>query len=267
MKRLLAMNQIGIQLEFGDAVRTIKAAGYGGIGMWYDSLYKYGYERGKAELRESGLVNCVACFIGFFNQTNENDYRRAREEDVRKIREAADLGALSVLAVSGPRGALRQEEADRQAVRVLNDLGPVAAEVGVKIALESIHPMYQDQWTFITTLNQALRIVEEVNHPAVGLMFDTYHLWQEPGLLDTIKAASGRFVGAQVNDWRPITRSGNDRGIMSEGVIPLGELLAAVEQAGFSDWYDVEIFSEELWATPPMEFLRRCKDGWGKVRF
>ena len=267
MKRLLAMNQIGIQLEFGDAVRAIKAAGYGGIGIWYDSLYKYGYERGKAELRESGLVNCVACFIGFFNQTNETDYRRAREEDVRKIREAADLGALSVLAVSGPRGAMRQEEADRQAVRALNELGPVAAEVGVKIALESIHPMYQAEWTFITTLKQALRIVDEVDHPAVGLMFDTYHLWQEPGLLDTVKAASGRFVGAQVNDWRAITRSGNDRGIMSEGVIPLGELLAAVEQAGFSDWYDIEIFSEELWALPPAEFLLRCKDGWGKVRF
>jgi len=267
MNRILAMNQIGIQLEFGDAVREIKAAGYGGIGIWYDSLYKYGYEHGKRALAESGLVNCVACFIGFFNQTNEADYRHARDADIRKIREAADLGALSVLAVSGPRGSLRQEEADRQVVRALNDLGPVAEEVGVKIALESIHHMYQDEWTFITTLKQALNIVQEVDHPSVGLMFDTYHLWQEPGLLDTIAAAKGRFVGAQVNDWLPITRSGNDRGIMSEGVIPLGELLGAVEQAGFSDWYDIEIFSDELWQLQPAEFLSRCKTGWGKVRF
>jgi sugar phosphate isomerase/epimerase len=267
MTRLLSMNQIGLQLEFGPAVRAIKAAGYGGIGIWYDSLYKYGYERGKQELLESGLVNCVACFIGFFNQTNEADYRRARDEDIRKIREAADLGARSVLAVSGPRGGMRQEEADRQVVRALNELGPIAGEVGVKIALESIHPMYQDEWTFITTLKQALRIVEEVDHPAVGLMFDTYHLWQEPALLDTMRAAKGRFVGAQVNDWRPITRSGNDRTIMTEGCIPLGELLGALEQAGFADWYDVEIFSDELWTLEPAEFLRRCRLGWEHVRF
>jgi sugar phosphate isomerase/epimerase len=267
MTRLLAMNQIGIQLEFGPAVHAIKAAGYGGIGIWYDSLYKFGYERGKRELRESGLVNCVACFIGFFNQTSEAEYRRARDEDIRKIRQASDLGALSVLAVSGPQGSMRQDEADRQVVRALNELGPVAAEVGVKIALESIHHMYRDDWTFITTLKQALRIVEQVDHPSVGLMFDTYHLWQEPGLLDTIQSAKGRFVGAQVNDWRPITRSGNDRGIMGEGCIPLGELLTAVERAGFADWYDVEIFSDELWKLDPTEFLRRCKAGWNTVAF
>lgn len=266
MSAILAMNQISIKLDFGESVRAIKAAGYGGIGIWYDSLNTYGYERGKDELFESGLVNCVACFVGFFNQESESDYRRARDEDIRKIHQAAELGAKSVLAVTGPRNRLRQEEAERQVVRALNELGPVAGEVGVQIALEPIHHMYRDEWTFLTTLRQALGIVQEVDHPAVGLMFDAYHLWQEPGLLDTISAAEGRIVGCQINDWRPITRSDNDRAIMSEGCIPLAALLDAVKSAGFCEWYDVEIFSDELWELDPEEMLRRCKDGYERIR-
>jgi len=267
MSRILAMNQIGLRLDFGAAVRAIAAAGYGGIGIWYDSVHEYGYERGKDELLASGLVNCVACFIGFFNQQTESEYRRAREADVRRLQQAADLGARSVLAVTGPRGPMRQEEAERQLVRALHEIGPVARDLGVKIALEPIHHMYREQWTFLTTLAQGLRIVEEVDDAAVGLMFDAYHLWQEPGLLDTLAAAKGRITGCQINDWRPITRSLDDRAIMGEGCIPLADLLGAVRAAGFDDWYDVEIFSDELWQLEPGEFLRRCREGFERLRF
>jgi sugar phosphate isomerase/epimerase len=266
MSTILAMNQIGLRLNFGDAVKAIKGAGYGGIGIWYDSLNEYGYERGKEQLLESGLINCVACFIGFFNQESESDYCRARELDIQRIQQAAELGARSVLAVTGPRNSLRQEEAERQVIRALNELGPVAGEVGVQIALEPIHHMYLDEWTFLTSLKQGLQIIQEVDHPAVGLMFDAYHLWQEPALLETVQLAAGRIYGCQINDWRPVTRSGNDRAIMSEGCIPLAALLDAVKSAGFSEWYDVEIFSEELWELAPDEFLRRCKDGFSRIR-
>ena len=266
MSAILAMNQIGLRLNFGESVRAIKAAGYQGIGIWYDFLDEYGYERGKDELLESGLVNCVACYIGFFNQVTESDYRRAREKDVLRLRQAAELGARTVLAVTGPINGMRPEEAERQVVRALTELGPVAEQAGVKIALEPIHHMYRSEWTFLTTLETALRLVEEVDHPAVGIMFDTYHLWQEPALMDTIHAASGRIVGCQINDWRPITRSGNDRTVMSEGCIPLAELLDAVRDAGFSDWYDVEIFSDELWELAPAEFLERCTLGYERIR-
>jgi sugar phosphate isomerase/epimerase len=265
MYEKLGMNQGSMGLDFGSSVKAVKEAGYGCIGTWFDKIAEFGFEKSKKVLLESGLKNNVMCYLGFFNQESEAAYREARAADVQKIKQAADLGAEVVLAVSGPRGAMRQEEAERLLLRSLCELAPVAEDNNVKIALEAIHHMYLGNWTYVTTLERCLRIVNEVGSPSVGLMFDTYHVWQEPGLLDTVKEATGKIVACQINDWRPVTRSMNDRMVPGEGCIPLRTLLDAVQVAGFSSWYDVEIFSDELRHVAPKEFLERCKKGYDSI--
>jgi len=50
----------------------------------------------------------------------------------------------------------------------------------------------------------------------------------------------------------------NDRGMMGDGVIDIKSVRAAVEAAGFAGYSEIEIFSNDWWARPMDEVLKRC---------
>ena len=103
--------------------------------------------------------------------------------------------------------------------------------------------------------------MREVDHPAVGVLFDVWHLWQEPELERRIAEAGDRIFAVHLSDWREPTRGHNDRLVMGDGVIPLDRIVAALDAAGYDGYYDVEIFSDDLWASDYSALLARCR-GW-----
>jgi sugar phosphate isomerase/epimerase len=67
--------------------------------------------------------------------------------------------------------------------------------------------------------------------------------------------AAGRIVSYQLSDWiLPLpadTLLG--RGHIGDGCIDLGVISAQVRAAGYAGYVEVEIFNEQIWATPPDE--------------
>ena len=49
----------------------------------------------------------------------------------------------------------------------------------------------------------------------------------------------------------------NDRGLMGEGCIPLKQIRAWVEEAGFGGFHEVEIFSTKFWEEDQDLFLEK----------
>jgi sugar phosphate isomerase/epimerase len=129
----------------------------------------------------------------------------------------------------------------------------------------------QEDWTLVTTLGDAAALVEEAG-AEVGLVFDTWHLWDTPALADEIARLGDRLVAVQVNDWRRPTRSWCDRVLPGDGVIDLASVLDAVEATGWAGCYDLEVFSDDgtfghafedsLWRLPPRELAEL-----GRARF
>ncbi len=116
---LISMNLISTKLGIENAIRTYYEAGYEGIGLWHDQVDKYGVERTVQLLKKFPLKVTHLIYAGPFNQTNEKDYRAAREADKEKLRVAEKLGADSVLAMTGSINGLGQREAFRQLNRSL----------------------------------------------------------------------------------------------------------------------------------------------------
>jgi sugar phosphate isomerase/epimerase len=52
--------------------------------------------------------------------------------------------------------------------------------------------------------------------------------------------------------------------VPGEGVIPWGPILRAVEATGYRGYYDVEIFSDDVWREDFVDVLRRCKEGFAE---
>ena len=71
----------------------------------------------------------------------------------------------------------RQRVADRIA-----DLVPYAAERGVRLVLEPLHPMYSADRAVLSTLGQALDLAAPYPAETVGVVVDTFHVWWDPEL-------------------------------------------------------------------------------------
>lgn len=152
-------------------------------------------------------------------------------------------------------------------VEGLARLAEEAARQGVSLALEALHPMDMTTWSIIPTVGVALDVLDEVRHPSLGLMLDLYNSWWDPELQASIQRAGPRIVSVQLADWRNPTRSFTDRAIPGTGVADLGGLVRAVEAVGYQGFYDIEIFSEEIWKRPDdyPSMLEQCILWWQGV--
>ena len=134
-----------------------------------------------------------------------------------------------------------------------------ATEVGVKLALEPLHPMYAADRSCINTVAGARAVCDRVAHPVIGVAVDVYHVWWEPGLAEQVASLGreGRLLALHICDFKAETAHLLlDRGLMGEGVVPIRTIRGWVEAAGFGGLVEVEIFSERWWAGEQSEFLR-----------
>lgn len=256
-RRRLSVSEITTRdWDFAADARGYHAAGIDGIGVWRSKLEPYGVERGVALLRELGLP--AANLIGMLNLIGEGPAleQGALDDAHRALDQAAALGAEAVVVVPGRLHGRTPEHATALTVEALRRLAPEAAARQVRLAVEPIHPGFMD---FLNSLAAATRVVREVDHPAVGILFDAWHLWQEPDLEARIAAAGEHIVAVHVSDWREPPRGHNDRLLPGDGAIPLDRILPALEAAGYRGFYDVEIFSEDLWRSDYAALLARCR--------
>jgi sugar phosphate isomerase/epimerase len=262
--------------SFEEDVAAYVAAGADGISIFEGKLVA-GREAEQLEtLRASGLgssaaVTGVPSVLPLPKFPGPDDLEQRVEAIVAGMRRLAPFEPSAFVCPTGPAGE-RSEDAARQAlVEGMRTVGEEGQRLGIPVGLEPMSSYEQEDWTLVTTLGDAANIVDEID-AGVGLVFDTWHLWDTPGLEDDIARYGDRFVAVQVNDWRSPTRSWCDRVLPGDGVIELAPVLDAVERTGWAGWYDLEVFSDDgtfgndfedsLWRLAPRELAQR-----GRARF
>jgi sugar phosphate isomerase/epimerase len=179
------------------------------------------------------------------------------------VDEAAAIAAPLIVLVCGAVPGMPLDEARKQIADGIERLLPHAQSSGVRLAVEPLHPMYADSRSAINTLGQANDLVERIDDPFLGVTVDVYHLWWDPALRNEIRRSGKRIFSYHVCDWLTPTRDLlNDRGLMGEGCIPLRQMRAWVEEAGFNGFVEVEIFSNEFWAMDQTQYVERVKAAW-----
>ena len=158
---------------------------------------------------------------------------------------------------------------------VVEGLRTIAAEAeraGVRVGLEPINRVGGENWTTISSLPEAAELLDEVDHPSLGIQFDTWHVWNTPEVVADIERYADRFVGVHVADWREPTRSWADRVLPGTGNADLPALLGALDRAGWDGFYDIEIFSDNgafgnawpdsLWDVPAEALVADARDAF-----
>jgi sugar phosphate isomerase/epimerase len=247
-----------------EAVDGCVRAGVPGIGLWRDKVAELGLDAAARLVAGSGLTVTSLCRGGFF--TGDAAHRAAAAADNRRaVDEASALGTdVLVLVVGGlPPGSTDLAGARAQVADGVAALAPYAAEHGVRLAIEPLHPMFCADRAVLSTLGQALDLAEQVEPagvaaPVVGVCLDSYHVWWDPQLMAQISRAGPRIFAFQVCDFLvpipPVALLG--RGHLGDGVIDVPGITRAVLAAGYPGLIEVEIFNQQVWDTPGEQTLR-----------
>lgn len=263
---------------FEEDLAACRAGGAEGIGICEFKLPADGNDQSAlAAFRASGLqaAICVPATLSVLPlplMPGPDDPARRVEAVCAGIRRLAAFSPAACMCLTGPRGNRTEAEARRIVVGGLRAIARTAAEVGVPVGLEPIHRLIREDWSLVTTIPEALDLLDEVGEPNLGLLFDVWHLCDTPDLLAHTRAHAHRILGVHVNDRREPTRSWKDRVLPGDGVINLPAILGTLEASGYDGWFDLEIFSDNgafgddyqdsLWKLPPAEVVRRGRAGF-----
>ena len=252
----VSLNQITAdQLTLEQAVEGCAAAGLPWIGVWRHKL-EGGAQRAGRLVAEAGLRVSSLCRGGFFSAADSAG-RREREADNRQaLEEAAALGTDVLVLVCGPAADGDLEAARRTVLEGIERLVPHAAEAGIRLGIEPLHPMMIAERSVVVTLGQANDLAERFDPAHVGVVVDAYHVWWDPALERELARSAGRIVGYHVSDWLSPTEDVlAGRGLMGDGVIELRRLRGLVEKAGYGGPIEVEVINPALHRRPVDELL------------
>ncbi|WP_432149094.1 sugar phosphate isomerase/epimerase family protein [Streptomyces sp. bgisy029] len=258
----LSLNQETVkQWSLPELAEGCVKAGIGQVGLWRAPIQAYGVERTARLLADAGLTVTSLCRGGFFTALDPAERSRALDDNRRAVDEAAAVATDTLVLVSGglPPGSRDLHGARERVADALAELGPYAAERGVRLAIEPLHPMFASDRCVVSTLAQALDLAERFPAEQVGVVVDTYHVWwddQAPAQIARA-GAGGRIHSFQLADWITPLPAGVllGRGQLGDGSVDFRAFRTQVEAAGFDGPIEVEIFNEALWAREGAEVL------------
>jgi sugar phosphate isomerase/epimerase len=179
------------------------------------------------------------------------------------VQEAAELGADTLVLVSG--GLLPGSRDLGLARRMIADgigaLVPRATELGVRLGIEPLHPMFCADRCAVSRLADAADLARAFPAGSVGVVVDSYHVWWDPRVAADLAAAAGLVTSYQVGDW--VVPLPADmllgRGHLGDGSIDFRTLTAAVLATGYDGFVEVEIMNEKIWAAPADQTVATAK--------
>jgi sugar phosphate isomerase/epimerase len=242
------------------AVRKYSEAGVPAITVWRHWLAGREHREVGRMIADHGLKVSAHCRGGFFPALSGKERLAAIDDNKRALDEAVAIGAPQLVLVCGAVPAFSLPDNRRQITEGIAACIEHAAAVGVKLAIEPLHPMYAGDRCAVNTVGQANDMIDQLGDTWVGIAADVYHIWWDPDLERQLGRAGRRICGFHACDWLcPTADLLLDRGLMGEGCIDIPEIRGWVEATGFAGWIEVEIFSNRWWAGDQDAFLDKIK--------
>jgi D-psicose/D-tagatose/L-ribulose 3-epimerase len=234
--------------EFGKAqlplLPKIKAWGFDGVEVPLFRPHEFASTAIRAGVEANGL-ECTVCSVlvkGFSLISDDAAVRRATLTHMQDVIKAtADAGAK---VVAGPLycpvgylpGRRRTPDEWKWAIEAYQQLGDTLVSQGVTLAIE---PLNRFETYFLNTAADAARLAEEVNHPNIGILFDTFHAnIEEKDIADGY-----RTIGRHL---KHVHTCENDRGIPGSGHVEWGDVFSALHETKYDDWLTIESFGFAL---------------------
>ncbi len=225
-------------------LEQIKSIGYAGVEIPIFDTNTTTWESWKKKLDELELDRVAITINGPEYQQISAD-ASIRKSTLERNKRAIDCTAVigsellagpfhSALGVFTGKSATEQERA--WAKENLFALAEYAQQYGIVLGLEYLNRF---ESYLVTTTEELIQLVDEINHPNCKLMFDSFHAnIEEQDIAAAIKKMAHRLVYVQLSE--------NDRGILGRGHVDFKSILLALEEIEYTGMISVEAFSTKL---------------------
>jgi hydroxypyruvate isomerase len=157
-----------------DRIRAAAAAGCEGVEFWgwrdrqLDSIAE--------AVAETGVTVPMTCVQPMGHLVDASRHAEFVSAVAESVVAASEIGCRNLVVTSG--GTLQgvsAREQDDAIVSALQAAAPIVRDHGIKILLEPLNTRVDHPGTYLFSTKRGLDLVELVNQPEVGLLYDVYH--------------------------------------------------------------------------------------------
>lgn len=232
--------------------KRLQQCGYDGIEFAADP-YGLNAEECQIMMKKYDL-NCHS-LCGIFGEDRDlTDKGENGKRAVQYLKDSVDfavkVGAELIIVVPSPVGRIikpagfTMEELTENAVNNIREAADYAEEKGIKLAIEAIN---RYETYFANTLTKAYALVKRINHKAVGIMADLFHMnIEERSISESLLMIRDELVHVHIAD--------NTREAAGMGSTDFKEVLRILKSIGYQ-------------GSLTMEFMYRVADPYSAIEF
>jgi len=268
----LSINQLMLdESTFEEDLESCRRISASGIGI-VESKLGHGRDQELAALLDAASLQATLCTaatpsllpVALFGGPTDPHVRI--EQLIASIERFAPFHPSQFITLTGVAGSLGDADQRRILVDGYRRVSAAAAEIGALIGIEPIRRSAAAEASIVSTVAEAADLVTDIDAPNVGIVYDVFHHWDSPSVVEDIAAYAALFSIVQLGDVPDRADAGIGRAIPGEGQVPLSRIFAALDAAGYRGWFDVELLSDPGAESPTAglnhdELLARTKRG------
>lgn len=223
------------------------------------------YEQLARQMRDAGVSAVGACAAGVSTAAAGCDRAQEFGALAKQLDATAAMGSpsLTVIIDGEVGGDLAQAYSDL--IAPLRRVAELAAERGLKINLEFLGGV-----PINGTLGSCIDLVNRVDHPALGMLFDFCHYYVSASHLEELQLLQpNKLFMVHVDDapHLPMERLRCDQRCMpGEGRIPVDYLIGHLRrQINYQGHFSVELYDPGIWELEPHTVMSRLAASLKKI--
>ena len=237
----LKLGMVKVDGTLEDKFRAVKQAGFAGIEMGTPGL---DVEATRKAISATGLLvdgTVISTHWSIRHSSKDAEKRKTALEHLqRSIRETHAVGGHTTLLVVGHGKDGSAEEVWDRSLENIAQAIPLAAELGVVIAIENVwnHFLYEHQGAADQTAEPFVRYVDQLDSPWVGMQFDIGNHWKYGSTGDWIRRLGRRIVKL---DAKGFSRQQDTFTNIGEGDVDWSDVRRALKEINFYGWCAAEV--------------------------
>jgi L-ribulose-5-phosphate 3-epimerase len=235
----IGMVRVGKSLE--EKFAAAKEAGFDGIELNCPSI---NVEEVRAAIKATGLPVDGSVNAGHWGVRHTDADAAVRAKALASLQEALRqthaVGGNSVLLVVGKGSDGPEEEIWKRSVENISKALPLAAELGIHIAIENVWNQfcYDHGGDHTQTADKFVKYVDEFHSPWVGMQFDIGNHWKYGSMGDWIRQLDKRVVKL---DLKGFSREMSKFTKIGEGDLDWADVRKALAEIKYTGWAAAEV--------------------------
>lgn len=239
MRRISVCQCSSFRWTFLEDVVRYSTQGFQSIGLWRRKVEDIGAAAAIDLLYEMKMSVSSVHWAGGFTGDGQS-FACSIEDAIEAIQLASRTNASCLILHPGSRNGHTTSHALRLFESAIKTLVPIAADYGVKLALEPIPGKRHTPFTFVEAFEDTLAILDRYSTRHLGLVLDLHHVGFDPQIFERLNQFVNRIELVQLAD-RNLTESHTHRLPLGQGELPIDAWLSKLQQLGYAGQFELEV--------------------------